>query len=641
MEVFFFQLLSGLAIGCIYGLIALGFSMIYRAMNLLNFAQGEIVTIGGLIGYTCLASLRLSYSLTFLVTFGVCALLGVVMELTAFRPLRRRQAGSANLVIASIGVAIILSNLGLLLWGAEPLAYPPVLGSSGFLVGAFYIDLKLLLVLFLGLAFMAALQLFLKQTMVGIAMRAAAQIPLTARLHGIALDRMIMLNFAISGVLGAAAGLLFSPLYFASSEMGSVGIKAFAAAVFGGLGNLPGAILGGLFLGLMETFGTVYVSSGYKDALAYGLMIVILLFFPSGLLGRRGRSKEQGEGGAATLPQGGEVAGALRGGIAALAVLILLLLPQLTGRTYFLHITNLAMIYAIVALGLQLICGFAGLVSLGQAAFLGAGAYTSALVSLHLTSSYPLAFLAAMLCSGLLGAVMSFTARLRGHYFAVATLAFGIILQIVFRNWMSLTRGPMGLPNVPHPRLFGMEVRSEAGFFYLILAVLLATYIAFELLVHSRFGRTLRAINENPLAAEVMGVHLMRYKCKVIIAGSLAAGAAGSLFGHFHNYVSPEPFSFWQSVLLLTMIVVGGLGSLPGAIAGSFIVVYLSEFLRELYALRMILYGVALVLLMIYLPGGVSGLASRLPRLLNPAGRRQAQTEGARAATAKAMIEPS
>ncbi len=283
------QLLGGLAIGCVYSLIALGYTMVIRAAGLVNFAQGDIMMVGALIGWTLLTFYPLPYLVVLLLAMALTGLLGVVIDRCIYRPVLRRGSPSMNVIITTIGVSITLRNAAQLLWGSEPLRYPAVFDADPIRVGGVAVAPQNVGILLVGLAFMGLLHLFFQQTRTGLAMRAAAQDPDMARLMGVRVDRMITCTFAISAALGAAGGVLLAPIFFASFDMGYIGVKSFAAATIGGLGSVPGAMIGGIVLGVVETLGAAFVSSAYKDALSYGIMILLLLFVPSGLLGRSQR----------------------------------------------------------------------------------------------------------------------------------------------------------------------------------------------------------------------------------------------------------------------------------------------------------------------------------------------------------------
>ncbi len=277
-------LVFGLAIGSIYSLVAIGFSMIYRATGLLHFAHPDLMMVGGMIGYTLATRTALPMPLLF-----VCAGLGVaalswLIDRFGFRPMRR-QGALLNLIIATIGWSIILVNVALLVWGTAPLSYPEAYLPKGRTIAGIVIVPQNLAMLAVGLAAMVALQVFFSRTVVGQALRATAENPVAAQLMGIRVERMMTLTFLLSGFLAGGAGVLVASIVYANFDLGLIGIKSFAAAVLGGFGQVGGAMVGGLLLGLIETVGAFYVSSAYKDIIAYTLLILILLVRPQGLLG--------------------------------------------------------------------------------------------------------------------------------------------------------------------------------------------------------------------------------------------------------------------------------------------------------------------------------------------------------------------
>ncbi|HZO27936.1 MAG TPA: branched-chain amino acid ABC transporter permease [Chloroflexota bacterium] len=283
------QLLGGFAIGCVYSLIALGYTMLIRAIGLVNFAQGEVMMVGALIGWTLLTSFPLPYPLVLVLAMALTALLGVLIDRLVYRPVQRRGAPTMNVIITTIGVSIALRNAAQLIWGSEPLRYPTVFATEPIAIGGLTVAPQNVSILLVGLGFMGLLQLFFQRTRTGLAMRAAAQDPDMARMMGVGVDRMVTYTYAISAALGAAGGVLLAPIFFASFDMGYIGVKSFAAATIGGLGNVPGAMVGGIVLGVVETLGAAFISSAYKDALGYGIMIALLLFVPSGLFVRAQR----------------------------------------------------------------------------------------------------------------------------------------------------------------------------------------------------------------------------------------------------------------------------------------------------------------------------------------------------------------
>lgn len=283
-------LVGGLAIGCIYSLVALGISMIIRATDIQHFAQGELLMVGAFAGLSSFWLGHLPFVLVLMAGMAGGGVIACVIELTAYRPLRARGVPLINVIIATLAVSIVLQNVARLIWGSEPLRYPALFAGGGISVLGAPVAPQMVWIVALGLALMVALQVFFRFTRLGLAMQAAAQDPQTAQLMGISVKQVATLTFAIAGVMAGGAGVLLGSLFFASFAMGfGVAIKAFVAATLGGLGSVTGAMVGGLLFGLIETFGGLVISTAYKDALGMVVLIGVLLLAPSGLFGRAER----------------------------------------------------------------------------------------------------------------------------------------------------------------------------------------------------------------------------------------------------------------------------------------------------------------------------------------------------------------
>ena len=282
------QFFNGLTTGSVYALIALGYTMIYGILGLINFAQGEIYMFGAFVAVLLLATGRVNFFLAFAAGMAAAAVLGVVLERLAFRPLR----GSHPLVplISAIGASIFLQSLALLLFGPNDRPFPIQFTFSSVNLAGVPVSTLQLAILAAALGFMGLLVAFVRYTRYGKAIVACALDRDTARLMGIKVDRMVALTFLIGSALSGAAGIMMAIYYNATyPRMGLLpGLKAFSAAVLGGVGNIPGAILGGLLLGVAEGLGGAYVSSAYKDAIAFAILILVLLLRPQGILRGRG-----------------------------------------------------------------------------------------------------------------------------------------------------------------------------------------------------------------------------------------------------------------------------------------------------------------------------------------------------------------
>jgi branched-chain amino acid transport system permease protein len=286
------QLVLGLTLGSVYSLIAIGFSLTYRSIGLLNFAHPEFMMVGAMIGFS-LTRLGLPFPLAIPVAALGGGLIAVAVDLLSIRWITRRRAAEANRIIATIGWGSVLTNAALLLWGPAPLAYPAdsgsVLSRPIDLAGA-TVTVQNLVIFATGVALMLAFHLLLRRSRLGYAIRATADDPEAAAMSGIRLERVEVWTFALSGVLGGIAGVFVGALFFASFNLGSFGLRAFAPAVLGGFGDVVGAMVGGLAFGLIETFSTTYLGNGYQDVLAYGIVILILVLRPNGLFGSRRRA---------------------------------------------------------------------------------------------------------------------------------------------------------------------------------------------------------------------------------------------------------------------------------------------------------------------------------------------------------------
>jgi branched-chain amino acid transport system permease protein len=289
-------------------------------------------------------------------------------------------------------------------------------------------------------------------------------------------------------------------------------------------------------------------------------------------------------------------------------VLALCLVPIAYDQTYFIHIFSLALIAAISALGMQVLVGFSGQLSMGQAAFFGIGAYTSGILTKTVGMPFAVGFLAAGLFAGISSLILVPITRLRGIYLAVATLGFTIIVHLVLLNEEWLTGGSFGMLGIPWPSFGPFELHGEIAVYYLALAVLIVTYAALHRLVHSRFGRGLQAIMLDEDAARASGINVTLYKSKCFVVSAIVTGFAGCLFAHHSRYLNPNDFTFWRSIDILIMAVLGGIGSLPGAVVGAFIVILLPEYLRAFDQWRLVLYGILLIFFMGFGKGGVFGL---------------------------------
>ena len=290
---FLSYLLNGISLGSVYAIIALGYSMVYGIAKMLNFAHGDVIMIGAYMSFCAVQYWNLTPIMAILVAIVVCTALGILIERMAYKPLR--QATSLSVLITAIGVSWLLQNIALLIWGANPKSYPSLVsfGSLTLFDGQLHITSETFVTIAANIIIMIALTLFTGKTKMGKAMRAVSEDKGAAELMGINVNATISMTFAIGSGLAAIAGVLLCSAYpVLMPTTGSMpGIKAFTAAVFGGIGSIPGALIGGILLGLIEILGKAYVSTELGDALVFAVLIIVLLVKPTGLLGKKVHEK--------------------------------------------------------------------------------------------------------------------------------------------------------------------------------------------------------------------------------------------------------------------------------------------------------------------------------------------------------------
>lgn len=280
-------LISGISLGSVYAIIALGYTMVYGIAKMLNFAHGDVIMVGGYVSMLAVTSLGVPAWLSVLIAMAVCTVLGVIIEKLAYKPLR--TASSLAVLITAIGVSYFLQNSALLIWGANPKVYTPIIsGSVKLFDGQLSISAISILTIAVCIIIMIGLTLFTSKSKMGKAMRACSEDKAAAQLMGINVNKTISVTFAIGSALAAVAGVLlcsFSPTLMPTT--GSMpGIKAFTAAVFGGIGSIPGAFLGGILLGIIESLAKAYLSTQLANSIMFAVLIIVLLVRPAGLLGK-------------------------------------------------------------------------------------------------------------------------------------------------------------------------------------------------------------------------------------------------------------------------------------------------------------------------------------------------------------------
>jgi branched-chain amino acid transport system permease protein len=605
LRTLFDQTINGLVIGNIYALTALGLALIFGVGNLINFAHGSVYMIGAYVGWVAVTKLHTPLALTFVAVALVCGLLGILIERFGLRGLQK-QARIAPL-LATIGISFALDQLTQLIFSPNPQSFPSPLPAGRIHLGGVSLGWLDVFIAGVGIAVAVVLFALLRFTKVGWALRATSQDREAATQMGVDVDAMNATTYAIAGALGGIAGVLvglyFNTVYPAMAFQ--AGLKGFAANLLGGLGNVPGAIAGGLLLGLIESYGVALFGATYRNLFAFAILIGVLVIRPQGLFTAKKQLPPEPLTGT-FVPNSRPVRVPIW--VVLVLVLMALALPLVIYDPYTLQILTNAWLLALLALSLTLVTGTAGQTSLGHAGFLAIGAYSSAILTQRVGLPFEASLILSAIITAVLGTVLVLPAfRLRAHYVAIATLSIGEMVNQMILNGGSVTNGPLGIANIAPPSFMGIQAITPRAVYWYSLALLLIGALLQWRLVRSHLGRTWRAIREDDLAAQAFGINLNRYKALAFATSAFMAGASGAFTGHMYSYINPETFPSATGILALTMAMLGGMGNMLGAVVGAVALTVLPELFRGLADYRYLLYGMVLVLLVRFRPQGLLG----------------------------------
>jgi branched-chain amino acid transport system permease protein len=599
-------LVDGLTVGGTYALAAIGISLIFGVLNVINFGHGAAYGVAAFVAMWLMRGLGFGLVPAFVGGTAAAFCVGFVVERITVRPLR--EAPLLMPLITTLGIGMVIENGLQFVFGPQTRSFPAPPMGAPFVLGDMTVSPWEALTLLVAVVVIAALHLWLRYTNFGTAVRAIAEDRRAASLLGINVDRTISVVFCIASALGGLAGILSAALYNAITPlMGSASmLKAFAASVLGGMEQAGGAVVGGLFIGIAEAFTSVYIGTSWSNLVSLLLLVLVLLFWPSGLLGRRHLDKiERSNLNILPLPP----VPTWRDPGLPLCALALALLPLAISDPYYLRIMTVMLLYGTLALSLNLVAGFAGIISLAQAAFYGIGAYASALFATRFGLPVWACFLGATAFTGAFGVAFAWPVmRLRGHYVAMGTLGLAGVVWMLMVNWIDLTHGPMGIRAIPSPDWFDGPL-SGRGFYYLMLVILAVATLTVVMLLDSAYGRSLRAMRDDELGAASVGVDARTMKMLAFGVSAAIAGACGSFWAHYVSFISPDSFTPMESIAILSMVVLGGIGSVPGAILGGAVLAGLPEILRFAADYRQAVYGLVMMLVVLYRPQGLLGFS--------------------------------
>lgn len=620
---FLSQILNGLVIGNVYALVAIGFSLIFGVTNLINFAQGSLLMLGAFFAYTGVR-LGLPLAVAALCSLALTTAVGMLIERVALRPLE--NAPWIAPLLSTLAITFMLDQAAEIIWTPEAHPFPNPLSAYSVVVGAAYVTGMDAAILVISLTSMVALYLFLTRSWAGRALRAMSQDMDAVRQMGVRTDRLRLLAFGLGAALAAVAGVMVAMYYqTVYPQMGvPFGLKGFTAALLGGLASIPGAVAGGLLLGILEALAVGYVGEGFRDMVAFGILLVILTFRPQGLFGDKRLDALGGSRGASgvmpstsiLIGQGGQPLPHVRAlnlpyALLALGLAACLILPVLPVSAYVIQVGVIIAIFGLLAAGLTMLSGAAGIMFLGFSGFFGVGAYVSALSAKQGAPADLALLMAAAVCAALAGIVGLVCAGLTGHVVGLATLAIGVLIWLVLLNWTDVTGGPNGIFGIPRPSLSflpDVPMSSVSAQYWLAVALLIVAVVVVGRLLASPIGLSWRAIREDRVAAHAAGLPVRRYLVTAFVMAGICAGLAGGLFAFLQRFISPDSFRLDTSFLMIAIIVLGGLGNLTGAMLGAAALIVLPEMLRDAAEFRMILFGAVLYLTLRFRPQGIAGV---------------------------------
>lgn len=600
-------IIGGLITGSIYALLAVGYSLVFSVSGVLNLAQGAFVALGALVMYSFETNAHLPVGAAFLASLCVVGAAVGIIEWVVIRRAVTRISHSSLLMMMG-GLLTAFEGAAYLIWGSNPFSFSQFSGSQPVTAGKLFIPTQGFWVIGAMLASVAALSWLLSRSRWGRGLRATSENMTAARLMGVPVDRMILLSFVAAAILGVIGGAVIAPLTSLDyTSMASYTNEGLIAVSLGGLGSVYGSLSGGLALGVVEALVSGYVSSLFSTAISLLVLIGIIFLRPQGLLGRvRGGRMDVAERAAGRiyappkLPRGWLPAGGI-----VLAV-VMFFLPQMVpgGDMRAVNITGL---FCLTIVGLDLLTGIAGQVSLGQAGFMAIGGYTSAILAVHFGVPTIVGLVAGAFGSALVAAVLGMVCgRLRGMYLAIVTLAFGILVEAM-ANGLSITGGPSGIAGIPPFSVAGYAFDTDTRMFYLVWVLVAVSLVLSANLVRSNRGRILRAMHGDQVGARSLGLPVTRAKVAVFVISACMASVAGSLYASYFRYLSPDQVGSAQSLTLITMLAIGGMGTLFGPLVGVALLTYLPLVSQSFANYSMLVTGVLLVVFLRYLPAGIWG----------------------------------
>lgn len=602
-------LLNGLAVGFLYVLISSGLSVIFGLTDIINFAHGVFYMLGAYLGLTLYNVTGNFFVALVLVPFAVAAI-GMVIERTTLHHIYDRDP--LYQIILTFAFILILTDVVEIIWGRRPQQYniPDALTGVVDLGPIVYPTYRLFLIVLAALICLAVVAVF-RYTNFGLIIRASAQRSETSRLLGVNVSNYFTLVFGFGTLLAGIAGVLAGPILSVNPEMGQqIIILAFIVVILGGLGSFTGAVIAGLVIGVFQTVGNTYLPE-LTGFFIFIVMIGVLLVRPEGILGKYNVRREDTKISLGSMIEPVKLSD--RRIWPLLGVLVLVPLGEGVGySSYYVGLLALMFVWGILVLSLDLLTGYLGLISFGHAMFFGIGAYLTALLVIHVYNSLLLALAASVIATAVVAYVIGYLSiRLSGVYFAVITLGFAEIFYQLSLTLDDVTGGSDGLA-LADVQLFGVGLGDTSTFYYVAFVALLALYWLSVWILDSPFGRAIIAIRESERRMAFLGYNTNKFKRRTFVISGAIAGIAGTLLTTYQSFVSPSTLSWVVSGDMIVAMILGGLGTLYGAIIGAAVFIGMSEVLSSYFDNWRLLFGFLILLVIIFQPRGLASLKSTL-----------------------------
>lgn len=602
-ELVLLQLLNGIALGVLYLLIASGLSVIFGMTDIINIAHVVLYTLGAYIGLTVIGATG-SFWIALIVAPLVVGVIGGLMERSTLHRIYDRDP--LYHVILTFGFVLVFTEIIEFIWGKAPQNFemPDILVGAMELGPIFYPKYKLFLI-GAGLLIAVLVWLAFRFTEFGLIIRAGAQDAGAVRLMGIDISNYFTGVFAFGSILAGVAGVLAGPFLNVTPEMGnSILLIAFIVVIVGGLGSFKGSAVAALVIGVVQSLTEVFVPelTGFTVFL---LLILVLIVRPQGLFGeyniRQHATKVKFDENITPV----ELTDPRALGLIA----ILAVLPLGAGRfysTFLLALLTLMFAWALLALSLDLVLGYIGLLSFGHAAFWGLGAYATALLAIHVTNSFLLAIAVSVVIASVVAWFIGvLSVRLAGVYFLIITLAFAEIFRQAAYRFDGLTGGSDGLRGMPAMELLGLNLGDTVTFYYVALAIVIVIYGATVRLMDSPFGRAMVGIRESERRLAFLGFDTNKYKRRAFTLSGAIGGVAGVIFATFQTFASPETLNWIISGDAFLIVLLGGMGTLYGPMIGAGVFVGVSELVSGYIQEWRLLLGLLLILTIMFAPRGL------------------------------------